>query len=88
MEGDIAKIIKCMTLEEKAGMCSGANWFETKSIERLGISRMQMLDGPNGLRKNFKEIIQSIYLTDAEIIDILKAGDEDYNAALQEMKLE
>ena len=52
MEGDIAKIIECMTLEEKASMCSGANWFETKSIERLGISKMQMFDGPNGLRKN------------------------------------
>lgn len=36
----------------------------------------------------YKEIIQSIYLTDGDIMDILKAGDEDYNAALQEMKLE
>lgn len=52
MGGNIAKIIERMTLEEKASMCSGANWFETKSIERLGIPRIQMFDGPNGLRKN------------------------------------
>lgn len=52
MGNEIARIIECMTVEEKAGMCSGANWFETKSVERLGIPRIQMFDGPNGLRKN------------------------------------
>lgn len=36
----------------------------------------------------YKDILQAIYLSDADIINILKEGDEDYNAALQEMKLE
>ncbi len=53
MTGDnILALIDKMTLEEKAGMCSGKNWFETKDVERLGIPRIQMFDGPNGLRKN------------------------------------
>ena len=36
----------------------------------------------------YKEIIQSVYVSDADVMDILKEGDEDYNAALAEMKLE
>lgn len=52
MDGIVSEMVRKMTLEEKAGMCSGANWFETKSVERLGIPRIQMFDGPNGLRKN------------------------------------
>lgn len=49
---NILTLINKMTLEEKAGMCSGENWFETKDVERLSIPRIQMFDGPNGLRKN------------------------------------
>jgi len=52
MDGIVREMVRKMTLEEKAGMCSGANWFETKSVERLGIPGIQMFDGPNGLRKN------------------------------------
>lgn len=52
---DVKKIVKEMSLEEKALMCSGANWFETKSVERLDVPKMQMFDGPNGLRKNSGE---------------------------------
>jgi beta-glucosidase len=48
---DIKKIILEMTLEEKAGLCSGLNWWETKSIDRLGIPSIMMTDGPHGLRK-------------------------------------
>jgi len=48
---DIKKIISEMTLEEKAGLCSGLNYWETKPVERLGIKSILMTDGPHGLRK-------------------------------------
>lgn len=40
-----------MTLEEKAGLCSGMNYWQTKPVERLGIPSVMMADGPHGLRK-------------------------------------
>lgn len=48
---DIKKLISEMTLEEKASLCSGADFWHTKPIERLGIPSMMMSDGPHGLRK-------------------------------------
>ncbi len=48
---DIKKIIKQMTLEEKAGLCSGADFWKTKAVERLGVPQMMVSDGPHGLRK-------------------------------------
>ncbi|MFT4245872.1 MAG: glycoside hydrolase family 3 C-terminal domain-containing protein [Micrococcaceae bacterium] len=44
-------IIDKMTLEEKASLTSGANFWNTKSIERLDIPKISMSDGPHGLRK-------------------------------------
>lgn len=40
-----------MTLEEKASLCSGADFWHTKAVERLGIPAVMMADGPHGLRK-------------------------------------
>ena len=40
-----------MTLEEKAGLCSGADFWHTKAVERLGIPASMVSDGPHGLRK-------------------------------------
>ncbi len=51
MERDLKKIIDLMTLEEKAGMCSGADFWNTKSIDRLDIPKVMMSDGPHGMRK-------------------------------------
>lgn len=48
---DIDKLINEMTLEEKAGLCSGRDFWHTKGVERLGIPSVMMCDGPHGLRK-------------------------------------
>lgn len=50
-EMDIDKIIKELTLEEKAGLCSGRDFWHTKEVERFGIPSVMMCDGPHGLRK-------------------------------------
>lgn len=51
MERNIRQIIQEMTLEEKAGMCSGEDFWHTKAVERLGIPAVMVADGPHGLRK-------------------------------------
>lgn len=48
---ELQKLISQMTLEEKAGLCSGLDFWNTKSIERLGIPSVMVTDGPHGLRK-------------------------------------
>ena len=40
-----------MTLEEKAGMCSGLDFWHLKHVDRLGIPEVMVSDGPHGLRK-------------------------------------
>lgn len=47
----IKKLVSSMTLEEKAGLCSGEDFWHTKAVERLGIPDMMVSDGPHGLRK-------------------------------------
>ena len=44
-------IVSQMTLEEKASLCSGYDFWHTKSVERLGIPSTMTTDGPHGLRK-------------------------------------
>ena len=48
---DIRALVAQMTLEEKAGLCSGADFWHTKAVERLGIPATMVSDGPHGLRK-------------------------------------
>lgn len=47
----IKELISQMTLEEKAGLCSGLDFWHTKPVERLGIPSVMVSDGPHGLRK-------------------------------------
>ncbi|WP_026507750.1 glycoside hydrolase family 3 C-terminal domain-containing protein [Butyrivibrio sp. MC2013] len=50
-ESRIEELVSQMTLEEKASLLSGDDFWHTKAIERLGIPRMMVSDGPVGLRK-------------------------------------
>ncbi len=51
----LQELIGKMTLEEKASLCSGEDFWHTKAVERLGIPAMMMSDGPHGLRKQEQE---------------------------------
>src|SRR5690625_3520990 len=44
-------LINQMTLEEKASLMSGKDFWQTMDIERLGINSMFLADGPHGIRK-------------------------------------
>lgn len=48
---DIKALIGKMTLEEKAGLCSGSDFWHTKAVERLSVPAVMVSDGPHGLRK-------------------------------------
>lgn len=62
MEQSIERILTQLTLEEKASLCSGQDFWRLKEIGRLGIPSIRMADGPHGLRK------------EAENADYLAAG--------------
>ncbi len=48
---NIKQVISQMTLEEKASLCSGLDFWHTKPVERLGVPSVMVSDGPHGLRK-------------------------------------
>ncbi len=52
---NVEKIVSQMTLEEKAQMCSGEDFWHTQSVERLGVPAVMVTDGPCGLRKQAGE---------------------------------
>lgn len=54
-QNEIQNLISQMTLEEKTGMCSGADFWHLKGVERLGIPSVMVTDGPHGLRKQAGE---------------------------------
>ena len=50
MMNEIKEVIAKMTLEDKIKLCSGANFWESESMEQYGIPSFFMSDGPHGLR--------------------------------------
>lgn len=57
MNRNIKEIIAQMSVEEKAGLCSGFDFWHTKAVERLGIPSIMMTDGPHGLRKQDESVV-------------------------------
>lgn len=51
MQKDLKQLVAQMTLEEKAGLCSGFDFWNLKGVERLSIPSIMVTDGPHGLRK-------------------------------------
>lgn len=49
------ELMKQMTLEEKASLCSGKNFWQLKGVKRLGIPEVMVTDGPHGLRKQAQD---------------------------------
>lgn len=47
---DIDSLLTELTLEEKASLTSGSSFWYTAPVERLGIPRIMVSDGPHGLR--------------------------------------
>ncbi|MEK3834119.1 MULTISPECIES: glycoside hydrolase family 3 C-terminal domain-containing protein [unclassified Paenibacillus] len=47
---NIETLVGTLTLEEKAGLCSGKDDWLTKAVERLNIPSIRTSDGPHGLR--------------------------------------
>lgn len=55
MKEKIKSLIAEMTLEEKAALCSGADFWHMQGVERLGIPSVMVTDGPHGLRKQAED---------------------------------
>ena len=51
MEMKHEALIKKMTLEEKASLMSGRDFFSTKAVENHNIPSIFLSDGPHGIRK-------------------------------------
>ena len=51
MEKRIADMVCKLSTQEKIALCSGADFWHTKAVEKLGLPAVMMCDGPHGLRK-------------------------------------
>ena len=48
---EIKKLVEQMSLEEKCYLLSGKDFWQTRSVERLGVPNVTLSDGPHGIRK-------------------------------------
>lgn len=62
MNDKIIQLIKELTLPEKASLCSGATFWESKAIDRLNIPSIVFADGPHGLRKENNDDVDNVAL--------------------------
>ncbi len=47
----VDELIKIMSLEEKAALCTGASPWKTTPIDHLGVPELTVSDGPHGVRR-------------------------------------
>lgn len=62
MNDKISQLISELTLPEKASLCSGATFWDTKSIDRVHIPSFVFADGPHGLRKENNDDVENVAL--------------------------
>ena len=48
---DPAEVLARLTLEEKASLLDGSDFWNTQAVERVGVPAVMVTDGPHGLRK-------------------------------------
>ena len=48
---DVERVLAQLTLEEKASLTSGSDFWHTQPVERAGVPAVMVADGPHGLRK-------------------------------------
>ncbi|QFZ21468.1 glycoside hydrolase family 3 C-terminal domain-containing protein [Saccharothrix syringae] len=47
---DVPAVLEQLTREEKVGLLDGSDFWRTRAVERLGVGRVVLSDGPHGLR--------------------------------------
>ncbi|NWK57831.1 hypothetical protein HW115_19605, partial [Verrucomicrobiaceae bacterium N1E253] len=52
LEKRVESILKELTLTEKAELCYGRSWMEAGEVKRLGISKIMLADGPQGITRH------------------------------------
>jgi beta-glucosidase len=57
---DVPGLIAQLTVEEKASLCLGSDFWHTTPVPRLGIPAVQVADGPHGLRKENDEAAEGV----------------------------
>lgn len=48
---DVAAVLAALTVEERAALLDGSDFWRTQPIDRLGVPAIMMTDGPHGVRK-------------------------------------
>jgi beta-glucosidase len=51
----LQELLKQLTLNEKAALCGGRDFWQLKGVARLGLPSIMVSDGPHGLRKQVDE---------------------------------
>ncbi len=52
-QSDLEELVASLTLEEKALLTAGEDLFSTPAVERAGLPKVRLTDGPNGARGAF-----------------------------------
>ncbi|GAA0240217.1 glycoside hydrolase family 3 C-terminal domain-containing protein [Cryptosporangium japonicum] len=52
---DVPAVLAALSLEEKAALLDGSDFWHTQPVERLGVPAVMVTDGPHGLRKQAEE---------------------------------